>query len=73
MMESNQVPPLQSTHLDQLLDEALEHTFPASDSIAIGVERNLPSQRMLETSREIEQGATDEYRRLPPESASIVR
>ena len=58
MMESNPVPPPQSAHLDQLLDEALEHTFPASDPIAIGVERNLPSQLMLETSREIEQGAT---------------
>jgi hypothetical protein len=28
-------------HLDELLDEALEETFPASDPIAIAVELNL--------------------------------
>ena len=27
------------THLDGLLDEALEQTFPASDAVAIGFER----------------------------------
>jgi hypothetical protein len=26
-------------HLDELLDEALEETFPASDPIALGTER----------------------------------
>lgn len=29
-------------HLDQLLDEALEETFPASDPVAVAVELNLP-------------------------------
>jgi hypothetical protein len=28
----------ESTHLDELLDEALEETFPASDPIALHVE-----------------------------------
>jgi hypothetical protein len=28
-------------HLDQLLDEALEETFPASDPVAVAVELNL--------------------------------
>ena len=28
-------------HLDELLDEALEQTFPASDAVAINVEREL--------------------------------
>jgi hypothetical protein len=26
------------THIDELLDEALEETFPASDSVAIDIE-----------------------------------
>jgi hypothetical protein len=30
------------THLDGLLDEALEHTFPASDAVAIDIERESP-------------------------------
>lgn len=29
-------------HLDQLLDEALQETFPASDSIAVAIEPELP-------------------------------
>ena len=29
-------------HLDGLLDEALEQTFPASDAVAIDIERELP-------------------------------
>ena len=29
-------------HLDGLLDEALEQTFPASDAIAIDIERESP-------------------------------
>lgn len=29
-------------HLDRLLDEALEETFPASDPVAVTVEPNLP-------------------------------
>ncbi len=31
------------SHLSELLDEALEETFPASDPIAIQVELNRPS------------------------------
>ena len=29
-------------HLDELLDEALKETFPASDPVAIDVETELP-------------------------------
>jgi hypothetical protein len=29
-------------HLDGLLDEALEQTFPASDAVAINIERESP-------------------------------
>jgi hypothetical protein len=31
-------PPAVMTHLDELLDEALKETFPASDPIAVAVE-----------------------------------
>jgi hypothetical protein len=30
--------PAAMAHLDELLDEALKHTFPASDPVAINVE-----------------------------------
>jgi len=33
------------SHLDQLLDEALRETFPASDPIAISVEVNADNER----------------------------
>jgi hypothetical protein len=32
-------PPRSSAHLDRLLDEALQQTFPASDPVAIAVDR----------------------------------
>ena len=32
-------------HLDGLLDEALEQTFPASDAVAIDFERKSPTMR----------------------------
>lgn len=35
-------------HLDELLDEALKETFPASDSIAITVELELSEDRQAE-------------------------
>jgi hypothetical protein len=31
-------------HLDGLLDEALEQTFPASDAVAIDIERESPDR-----------------------------
>jgi hypothetical protein len=31
-------------HLDGLLDEALEQTFPASDAVAIDIERESPNR-----------------------------
>jgi hypothetical protein len=38
-------------HLDRLLDEALEHTFPASDAVAIDIERDSHDResRVLDT------------------------
>lgn len=32
-------------HLDELLDEGLEETFPASDPVAINIERPLDRRR----------------------------
>ena len=32
-------------HIDELLDEALKQTFPASDPVAINVERTTDEQR----------------------------
>jgi hypothetical protein len=31
-------------HLDRLLDEALEQTFPASDAVAIDIDRESPDR-----------------------------
>ena len=39
-LEPDPTPPAPSRHLDELLDEALEHTFPASDPVAIWVDRD---------------------------------
>jgi hypothetical protein len=38
-------------HLDRLLDEALEQTFPASDAVAIDIDRESPDReaRVLES------------------------
>jgi len=33
------------THIDELLDEALKQTFPASDPVAINIERVSDTQR----------------------------
>ena len=38
-------PEAAKTHLDQLLDEALTETFPASDPIAIAVEQTRARDR----------------------------
>jgi hypothetical protein len=43
-------------HLDQLLDEALEATFPASDPVAISIERGEDERERLKSSREERQG-----------------
>ena len=34
-----------SAHIDELLDEALKQTFPASDPVAINIERASNTQR----------------------------
>jgi hypothetical protein len=40
-------PPTTPAHLDQLLDEALQETFPASDSIAVAID--MGTQTMTRT------------------------
>jgi len=37
--------PAAMAHLDELLDEALKDTFPASDPVAINVEIELPEHK----------------------------
>ena len=37
--------PAAMAHLDELLDEALKDTFPASDPVAINVEIELPERK----------------------------
>jgi hypothetical protein len=39
-------------HIDQLLDEALEATFPASDPIAISIDRGADERERLKSLRE---------------------
>ena len=34
-------------HIDELLDEALTETFPASDPVAINIERNLDDLKIV--------------------------
>ena len=34
-------------HIDELLDEALTETFPASDPVAINIERNLDDPKIV--------------------------
>jgi hypothetical protein len=38
-------------HLDELLDEALKETFPASDPVAINVELEPPKHESARTPR----------------------
>ena len=38
-------------HIDELLDEALKGTFPASDPIAIDIERGADEREGLQSSR----------------------
>jgi hypothetical protein len=48
MKEIGYVPPSMGasrSHLDELLDQALEETFPASDPIAIAVDRAVGEAR----------------------------
>ena len=35
------------THLDELLDEAIKATFPASDPVAINIERGADEREIL--------------------------
>ena len=48
-------------HLDGLLDEALEQTFPASDAVAIDIEREShdTEARVLDSRRQPEGGPAD--------------
>jgi hypothetical protein len=43
--------PAAMAHLDELLDEALKATFPASDPVAIDVELESPEQELTTISR----------------------
>jgi hypothetical protein len=43
-------------HIDQLLDEALEATFPASDPVAINIELGADERERLKSLREERQG-----------------
>jgi hypothetical protein len=38
------------THLDELLDEALKETFPASDPVAVNIERGVDEREGLKSS-----------------------
>jgi hypothetical protein len=38
-------------HIDELLDEALKETFPASDPVAIDIERGADEREVLKSSR----------------------
>ena len=40
-----------AAHIDELLDEALKGTFPASDPVAIDVERGADEREGLKSSR----------------------
>src|SRR5215471_5065190 len=46
--------PAAMAHLDELLDEALKATFPASDPVAIDVELESPEQELTTISRDDE-------------------
>jgi hypothetical protein len=39
-------------HIDQLLDEALKATFPASDPVAISIEREADERKRLSSTEE---------------------
>ena len=39
-------------HIDELLDDALKATFPASDPVAISIERRADERERLKSSRE---------------------
>jgi hypothetical protein len=43
-------------HIDELLDDALKATFPASDPGAISIERGADERERLRSSREERQG-----------------
>ena len=56
-------------HLDELLDEALEQTFPASDAVAIDIEREshdtearvLDSRTLLAGNRKVGQRSAQKH------------
>ena len=60
-------------HLDGLLDEALEQTFPASDAVAIDIEREshdretqvLDSRTPLAAKRKVGARTTQKHERVP--------
>lgn len=47
----NRLPSAATAHLSELLDEALEETFPASDPISICLEIETPEQAAVQTPR----------------------
>jgi hypothetical protein len=47
--ETRKRPEAATAHLDELLDEALKATFPASDPIAINVEPESPGHEIATT------------------------
>ena len=62
-------------HLDELLDEALEQTFPASDAVAIDIDiereshergaRALDSRTPLAAKRKVGARTTQKHERVP--------
>ena len=61
--------PAAMAHLDELLDEALKATFPASDPVAIDVELESPEQELTTISRDDEALGT----LVEPESSAATR
>jgi hypothetical protein len=43
-------PPAAVAHIDALLDEALKETFPASDAVAIDIERGFGKREVPDSS-----------------------
>jgi hypothetical protein len=49
--KQQRAPAAELAHVDELLDEALKATFPASDPVAIDIERGTNTREVLESSR----------------------
>ena len=55
--------PATTAHINELLDEALEETFPASDPIAINVELESPGQGITKFKAHVRRRIGDRGRR----------